>query len=46
MRGLGIDENSDLGKVILKPGNVVNDLKKAWDNDNGDIGNAIKSIFG
>lgn len=46
MRGLGIDEKSDLGKTILNPGSVVNDLKKAWENDNGDVGNAIKKIFG
>lgn len=42
MKGMGIDENSDLGKVILNPAKTAED---AWKNDNGDIGNFIKGLF-
>lgn len=42
MRGIGIDENSDLGKVIINP---TGTMKDAWDKDNGDIGNFIKGLF-
>jgi hypothetical protein len=42
MRGIGIDENSSLGKVILDPTGTVKDT---WDKDNGDIGNFIKGLF-
>lgn len=42
MRGIGIDENSSLGKVILDPAGTIKDT---WDKDNGDIGNFIKGLF-
>lgn len=42
MRGIGIDENSDLGKVIL---DLAATAKNSWENDNGDIGNFIKGLF-